>query len=265
MTAAPGIDVALLQVFNPNPQQPTLRLGTAATARPGEEVIAIGYALGSLSNTVTRGIVSALRQSGNVTLIQTDAAINPGNSGGPLLDRTGAVIGINSMGINKQVGEGLGFAIAIDHAVALVNGRNVVTTTTTPLAGLNQAMGGPSDIDAARTKGATDYEQIVQSAARNGDDIDTTWQRNAKLCIAGTSGPGGDRVWFALYAAGGVRMALSTAYDCSNWIDGLKTAADQIRGRMDEAAETARRAGVFPGTTRDIRRKYKMAWSGWDR
>jgi len=265
MTASPGIDVALLQVFNANPQQPTLRIGTAANARPGEEVIAIGYALGSLSNTVTRGIVSALRQSGNVTLIQTDAAINPGNSGGPLLDRSGAVIGINSMGINKQVGEGLGFAIAIDHAVALMNGRNVVTTTTTPLAGLNQAMGGPSDVDAARTKGAADYEQVVQAAARSGDEIDSNWQRNAKLCIAGTNAAGGDRVWFALYAANGIRMSPTTYYDCATWINELKTAADQIRGRMDQAAETARRGGVYPGTTRDIRRKYKMDWSGWDR
>ena len=266
MTASPGIDVALLQVFNPNPQQPTLRLGTAATARPGEEVIAIGYALGSLSNTVTRGIVSALRQSGNVTLIQTDAAINPGNSGGPLLDRSGAVIGINSMGVNKQVGEGLGFAIAIDHAVALVNGRNVATTTTTtPLASLNQAMGGPSDAEAARAKGAADYEQVVQAAARNGDDIDNNWQRNAKLCIAGTGANGGARVWFALYTADGVRMARSDRYDCSSWINDLKAAADQIRVRMDEAAETARRGGVFPGTSREIRRKYKMDWSGWDR
>jgi S1-C subfamily serine protease len=264
MTASPGIDIALLQVFNPNPQQPTLRIGTAANARAGEEVIAIGYALGSLSNTVTRGIVSALRQSGNVTLIQTDAAINPGNSGGPLLDRSGAVIGINSMSINKQVGEGLGFAIAIDHAVALVNGRNTVTTTTTPLAGLNQAMGGPSDAETARAKGAAEYEQVVQWAARNGDDIDNNWQRNAKLCIAGTSATGA-RAWFALYAADGVRMARSDRYDCSSWINDLKTAADQIRVRMNEAAETARRGGVFPGTTRDIRRKYKMDWSGWDR
>ena len=45
----------------------------------------------------------------------------------------------------------------------------------------------------------------------------------------------------------------------------LKSAADQIRVRMDEAAETARRGGVFPGTAREIRRKYKMDWSGWDR
>jgi len=112
MTTSPAVDLALLQVYDPNPRQATLRLGTAATARPGEEVIAIGYALGALSNTVTRGIVSALRQAGSVTLIQTDAAINPGNSGGPLISRDGAVIGINSMGISKQVGEGLGFAIA---------------------------------------------------------------------------------------------------------------------------------------------------------
>jgi len=95
-SASPAIDLALLQVFNPNPQQPTLRLGTASSARPGEEVIAIGYALGALSNTVTRGIVSAVRETqNNVTLIQTDAAINPGNSGGPLLDRSGRVIGVN--------------------------------------------------------------------------------------------------------------------------------------------------------------------------
>jgi S1-C subfamily serine protease len=45
-------------------------------------VIAVGSALGVLSNTVTRGIVSAVRKAGPVTLIQTDAAINPGNSGG---------------------------------------------------------------------------------------------------------------------------------------------------------------------------------------
>jgi len=105
----------------------------------------------------------------------------------------------------------------------------------------------------------------VQWAARNGDEIDNNWQRNAKLCVAGTGATGGDRVWFALYAADGVRMARSNAYDCSSWIEGLKTAADQIRGRMNEATEAARRGGVFPGTTRDIRRKYKMDWSGWDR
>jgi len=264
MTASAAVDIALLQVFNANPQQATLRLGTAATARPGEEVIAIGYALGALSNTVTRGIVSALRQAGSVTLIQTDAAINPGNSGGPLLDRNGTVIGINSMGISKQVGEGLGFAIAIDHAVALINGRSVVSSTT-PLAGLNQAMGGPSDSEAARAQGAAQYEQVVKWAAQNGDQIDANWQRSSKLCVSSAAPTGGDRAWFAVYLPDGIKVARSNAYDCFGWIDSLKTAANQIKDGIDKAAETARRDGVYPGTIRDIRRKYRMDWSGWDR
>jgi S1-C subfamily serine protease len=264
MTTSAAVDLALLQVYNPNPQQATLRLGTAATARPGEEVIAIGYALGALSNTVTRGIVSALRQSGSVTLIQTDAAINPGNSGGPLIGRDGTVIGINSMGISKQVGEGLAFAIAIDHAIALVNGRPVVATQT-PLAGLNQAIGGPSESEAARARGQLQYEQAVQWAARNSDQIDANWQRNSKLCVASATPTGGDRPWFAVYVPDGIKVARSNAYDCFAWIDELKNAANQIKTTLDMAAESARRDGVYPGTIRQIRQKYRMDWAGWNR
>ena len=80
VTVAQGSDLAILQVYNPDPKQPILRLGSASTARVGQEVIAVGSALGVLSNTVTRGIVSAIRDVGTVRLIQTDAAINPGGS-----------------------------------------------------------------------------------------------------------------------------------------------------------------------------------------
>jgi S1-C subfamily serine protease len=264
MTTSPAVDLALLQVYSPNPQQATLRLGTAATARPGEEVIAIGYALGALSNTVTRGIVSALRQAGSVTLIQTDAAINPGNSGGPLIGRDGTVIGINSMGISKQVGEGVAFAIAVDHAIALVNGRPVVAAQT-PVAALNQTLGGPSESEAARARGQGQYEQAVQWAARISDQIDANWQRNSKLCVAGATPTGGDRPWFAVYVPDGIKVARSSAYDCFAWIDDLKSAASQIKTTLDTAAESARRDGVYPGTIRQIRQKYRMDWSGWDR
>ena len=264
MTASPAVDVALLQVYNPNPQQATLRLGTATSARPGEEVIAIGYALGALSNTVTRGIVSALRQAGSVTLIQTDAAINPGNSGGPLIGRDGTVIGINSMAISKQVGEGLAFAIAIDHAAALMNGRPVVATQT-PLTGLNQVMGGPSESEATRARGQAQYEQAAQWAARTSDQIDANWHRNSKLCVASTAAPAGDRPWFAVYVPDAIKVARSNAYDCFKWIDDLKVAAAQVKATLDAAAESARRDGVYPGTIRQIRQKYHMDWSGWDR
>ena len=120
---AQGSDLAMLQVYNPDPKQATLRLGSVSTARVGEEVIAVGSALGVLSNTVTRGIVSAIRDVGTVRLIQTDAAINPGNSGGPLVDRNGVVIGINSLAVAAREGQGIGFAVAIDHARPLLSGQ----------------------------------------------------------------------------------------------------------------------------------------------
>ena len=58
-------------------------MGSAHSLRPGQEIIVIGSALGTLQNSVSRGIVSGLRTSGGATLVQTDAAANPGNSGGP--------------------------------------------------------------------------------------------------------------------------------------------------------------------------------------
>jgi len=258
-----GIDMAVLQVYNPNANQPILNLGSVGNARVGEEVIAIGYALGALSNTVTRGIVSAVRKTGSVTLIQTDAAINPGNSGGPLLDRKGQVIGINSMAVSKQVGEGLGFAISIDDAVPLIKGQSPLSTTT-PMAGLNQVMGGPSDGDATREQGARRYEQVLQAIARSADQVDSNWERNARYCVASAAQTGGDRPWFATYVANGVRLALSNSYDCFGWFDNVKAAAGQIKDAMDKGAELARRDGVYPGTIREIRRKYRLDWSGWD-
>ena len=73
----------------------------------GENVIAIGTPEG-LEFTVTRGIVSAVRNQGK--LIQTDAAINPGNSGGPLMNSSGCVVGVNTFVYKKN--EGLNFAIS---------------------------------------------------------------------------------------------------------------------------------------------------------
>lgn len=98
-------------------------LGDSRTLRPGQPVIAVGYALGQFQNSVTLGIVSGVGRSVSASssngmssenlsdMIQTDAAINSGNSGGPLANAGGQIIGINtavSTGAN-----GLGFAIPI--------------------------------------------------------------------------------------------------------------------------------------------------------
>ena len=107
------------------------RIGDSTAIEVGETALAIGSPLGTYTETVTRGIVSGLgrvvtvndEMTGRPTtltgLIQTDAAINPGNSGGPLLDATGAVIGINTAVATSA--EGLGFAIPIADAAALIS------------------------------------------------------------------------------------------------------------------------------------------------
>ena len=97
----------------------TLPFGDASSLEPGDEVVAIGYALGLLGEaTITRGIVSAIRYDANYLsdVIQTDAAINPGNSGGPMLSPAGEMLGINTFRYDRTEGgrtaEGLGFAIS---------------------------------------------------------------------------------------------------------------------------------------------------------
>jgi serine protease Do len=99
---------------------PTARFGDSATIKVGETAIAIGSPLGTYTNSVTSGIVSALGRevtvdSGTIrNLIQTDAAINPGNSGGALLDAGGNVIGVNTAIVSTA--EGIGFAIPVNMA-----------------------------------------------------------------------------------------------------------------------------------------------------
>jgi S1-C subfamily serine protease len=113
-------DLAFIKIGKDN--LPVVRWGDASGVQPGEEVVAIGSALGDFPNTVTLGVVSAINRSLDIGdgivirgLIQTDAAINRGNSGGPLVNMRGEVVGINTFIIrgttNNGLAEGIGFAI----------------------------------------------------------------------------------------------------------------------------------------------------------
>ncbi len=109
---------------------PTVAIGDSSTLQVGQTLVAIGSPLGTFTDTVTSGILSATgrsiqvvddqtRQLRNLTnLLQTDAAINPGNSGGPLLDLAGQVIGIDTATASSA--QGIGFAIPINAAKAIM-------------------------------------------------------------------------------------------------------------------------------------------------
>jgi S1-C subfamily serine protease len=115
-------DFAILRIDAKN--LPVVELGYSDQLKIGEQVIAIGNALGSYDNTVTSGILSGINRTIVASsessadssqlegLLQVDAPINQGNSGGPLVNLTGQVIGINTA-VDKS-GEGIGFAIPIN-------------------------------------------------------------------------------------------------------------------------------------------------------
>ncbi len=120
-------DIAVIKIDAPTPL-PTVKLGNSDGAQVGDWVLAIGSPF-SLSQTVTAGIVSAKNRvdpSGGGSqfqkFIQTDAAINPGNSGGPLLDMTGAVVGVNTAIYTQSMGSvGVGFAVPSNTVINVYN------------------------------------------------------------------------------------------------------------------------------------------------
>jgi len=119
---------------------PTAPIGDSSSIQVGQEAIAIGSPLGTFTDSVTSGIISAIGRSipveGGVltNLIQTDTAINPGNSGGPLLDPSGKVIGINTAGASDS--QGIGFAIPIDIARPLLTQASAGQPLARPYLGI---------------------------------------------------------------------------------------------------------------------------------
>ncbi len=163
-------DLAIVQIKAPNLQPMTL--GDSTNLQVGQKVYAIGNPFG-LNGTLTRGIVSSIRQvqepDGLVIdeAIQTDAAINPGNSGGPLLNWHGEVIGINTM-IASSVGQsaGIGFAIPINTAKAVVNDLVTLGRVRRPALGVRTI---PIDPEIAEELGlAADYGLLIVQAVPGG-------------------------------------------------------------------------------------------------
>lgn len=139
----PVNDLAILKVEDFN--LASLPMGDSDQLRVGQEVIAIGTALGEFRHTVTTGVISGLGRglsaidssAGSINtlegVIQTDAAINPGNSGGPLLDRLGNVIGVNAAVARA---ENIGFAIPINVVRASLDNFNATGQFDRPFLGV---------------------------------------------------------------------------------------------------------------------------------
>jgi serine protease Do len=136
----PTTDLAVLKVDATD--LPVAALGDSSALKVGDDVIAIGNALGLEGGpTVTRGIVSAedrtITAESGIRLehvIQTDTAINPGNSGGPLVNSAGEVVGINTAVAGDA--QNIGFSIAINAAKPIIEELRQGTTKSRPFLGV---------------------------------------------------------------------------------------------------------------------------------
>ncbi len=266
-TVSQDFDLALVRVDSAPSSQIVLPMSSVSAVRPGQEVIAIGLALGVFQNTVTRGIVSAVRRAGSTVVIQTDAAINPGNSGGPLLNRSGQVIGINSMKIAGNA-ESLAFAIAIDHARALLGtggGPPAAAFNGLPPASTNEpltrAFTGRTEGDEKREAGARAYEQLVRAAAQRAASLDGYWTRIKANCAIRVAS-GYDREWFGLWDGRAELVAADAS--CGSAMREMQDMSGEIKTAMASGQEDARHADVLPGQLREIRRHYRMDWTGFN-
>lgn len=121
-------------------------IGDSSQLQPGQTAIVIGSALGTFTNSVTSGVISALGRALVVTdptsgerrrlrnLVQTDAAINPGNSGGPLVNAAGEVVGVSTA--YAEGAQGIFFAIPINIAKPIMRQAVAGAPLTRPWIGI---------------------------------------------------------------------------------------------------------------------------------
>jgi serine protease Do len=192
----PKTDIALLQLQDEKGRIPPMllpaRIGSSDKTRIGEPVVAIGNPFG-LDYSVSAGIISSknrnIGQGPFDNYLQTDAAINPGNSGGPLFNTKGEVIGINSV-IYSRTGQfgGIGFAIPIDDAKAVVSNLKKYGRVPRPWLGVISRQVSPSlayGYGLARTSGII-IINLVQSAPADDADLqigDIIFEINGKKAI----------------------------------------------------------------------------------
>ncbi|HXA49092.1 MAG TPA: trypsin-like peptidase domain-containing protein [Candidatus Acidoferrum sp.] len=173
-------DLALIKV-SAGRKLPTLRLGDSDHLVVGQKVLAIGNPF-TFEGTLTTGIVSSLGRNIETEerqlegMIQTDAAINPGNSGGPLLDSHGNVIGINTAIYGQQGSIGIGFAMPVARAKAMLEEYQSSGKISRPTLGIQTVYV------------AGDLADMLKLPAQGGLLIETV-ERGSAAEIAGLRGP----------------------------------------------------------------------------
>ena len=158
----PTSDVAVLKIDATDLTSAVV--GDSDKLAVGETAVAVGNPLGTLSNTVTAGYVSALNrqvtvENNNMTLIQTDASISPGNSGGGLFNGNGELIGVVNAKSSSEDAEGIGFAIPINSAMQIA--KDLIENGYVARPALGVSIYDVTDAQTAQQLGVANYGVYV--------------------------------------------------------------------------------------------------------
>ena len=252
-------DLAVVQVGRFSPAEAQLALGASADLRLGQGIVALGWAQTLQQRTVTRGIITGLRQMGEHRMIQTDAAPNPGDSGGPVIDRAGQVVGVTTFRFENGSG---GLAVPIDDVKPFIE-RALGPGPTISRSVAPVVVPRPSDTAVHRGAGEQAYTTDLASTAARATALDEAWARYRVGCQITSVPAGQTREWFVLYDP--ASPLHRTPGHCAAILNDLQRQADAIGAAMLAADESARRADVYPGTRRELRRQYRLDFAGWDR
>jgi len=127
------------------------------------------------------------------------------------------------------------------------------------------AFAGPrtSESDQRHQVGLVEYESAVRTLSTQADYVDLEWRDYANWCgVSASSAPNGGRAWFAIWSPAGAVGGNARA-DCASMHRDILERGKRVGAAMQDAAERARRAGVYPGEMRDLRRRYSLDYDGW--
>ena len=122
----------------------------------------------------------------------------------------------------------------------------------------------PSGVPMAITSWPTRaYDETVAQLSLHADALDGQWKSFIPQCYQGRIVGGFDRPWFALWDTRAMQGTVASG--CVPYFDDLRRRANDIRQAVAAADEAARRSDIFPGTRREVLRKYRLDYAGWNR
>ena len=116
---------------------------------------------------------------------------------------------------------------------------------------------------AGHDRAAKTYEEAIAAQAQRANALDEQWRAFKRICYQGRIADTPGREWFAIWNPAAMQGTVPPG--CAVGLEGIRQSADNIRDAVVAAGEASRQADLYPGVRRDLLRRYRLDYPGWDR